>query len=164
MKTHPNLKSVAIRGVLRTLLLMAVSFGLSACEPKTDNTLKLYDHKTQYVGDNSKVSSIVHLQSYPKGVQILGIEILSQQEPFGLNVLIHTDQALKNDDLNKNAIITFALIDNLNDIYYIDSQNKNVVLHYHRNHSEQLLKQTGKSLAQISHNNKSLESYLKESQ
>ena len=53
---------------------------------KTETTL--YDYKTAYIGDNSKVSHIVGAMQYPTGAKCETIKIQSEKEPYGLTVYL----------------------------------------------------------------------------
>lgn len=142
------------------IFVMALSlFACADTVPSQSHTL--YQYKSAYVGDNSKVSSIVNLQSYPKDIQPAGIEILSQNTPYGLKVYLSGGNNIGNDSLFKNAMITFALIDNLDNIYYIDKNSNQIIAQYNKSNSENQLKQsTGKTIKDIGANAQNLEDYL----
>ena len=145
------------------IITIALSLGLSGCQPNTpaQDTQDLYQYKTAYVGDNSKVSAIVSLQSYPEGVKTDGIEILSAQEPYGLKVFLITHQKVNEVDLVKNAIITFALIENLYDIYYVNKNDDTIIVQFDRSSCEKELRATiGKSLDEIGASPESLETLI----
>lgn len=143
--------------------IFVLSLALFACTDtapsKSNDTL--YQYKSAYVGDNSKTLSVINLQPYPKGVQMAGIEILSQNTPYGLKVYLSDSNNVADDNLFKNAIITFALIDNLDNIYYIDKNSNQTIAQYNRDDSEYQLKQsTGKIIKDIGANAQNLEGYL----
>lgn len=142
------------------IFVMALSlFACADTVPSQSHTL--YQYKSAYVGDNSKTLSVINLQPYPKGVQTVGIEILSQNTPYGLKVYLSDSNNVADDNLFKNAIITFALIDNLDNIYYIDKNSNQTIAQYNRDDSEYQLKQsTGKTIKDIGANAQNLEDYL----
>ena len=83
--------------------------GLAGCgnERLADDFSDLYQYKTEYVGDNSKVAGIVNVQTYYKHIKPKEIEIFSEKEPYGLKVWIETEQAVTEEDLFKNAVERF---------------------------------------------------------
>ena len=102
-----NLKKLYI---FLTLVLI-----LCGCQNKKVDSL--YEYKTDFVGDNSKVSHIVTNQDYPKDFQVDTIEILSSKSPYGLKVFVKDTNKINREDLFINAIESFALIGNLDRIY-----------------------------------------------
>ncbi|MDO4250018.1 MAG: DUF4825 domain-containing protein [Moraxella sp.] len=126
------------------------------------NEQELYHYKTAFVGDNSKVSAIVHLQSYPKDLKIKHIEIESAQSPYGLKVFFESNQDISHEALFKNAVMTFALIENVDILYYINEQNKTVVLEYRRKGTDERLQTMGDSLQKIGSSADLFNQYLQE--
>ncbi|PID83007.1 MAG: hypothetical protein CSB15_00330 [Clostridiales bacterium] len=105
---------------------------------KSLNTIKYergtQKYKTIYVGDNSKVVSIVSNQKYPKGYVYDYVEIHSNTEPYGLTVFLKGNfKNVKEQDFNKNAENTFRLIGNLSYIKYVKSNNKEIIARFKRN-------------------------------
>ncbi|WP_172605442.1 DUF4825 domain-containing protein [Peptoniphilus harei] len=60
-------------------------------------------------------------QDYPKGFEVGAIEILSSKSPYGLKIFVKDTSNINREDLFINAIETFALIKNLDRIYYVES-------------------------------------------
>lgn len=126
------------------------------------NTQELYHYKTAFVGDNSKVSAIVHLQSYPKDIKIKHLEIESAQSPYALKVFFESPQDVSHEALFKNAVMTFALIQNIDTLYYINEQNNAMMLEYHRKGTDERLQTMGDSLQKIGSSADSFNQYLQE--
>ena len=59
-------------------------------------------------------------------------EILSQSEPYGLRVYLSKAPKDANKALLNNAILTFSLIDNLSNLYYIEDKSDQVIATYER--------------------------------
>lgn len=92
----------------------------------------VFAYKTAYVGDNSKVSHILDKQGYPEGIVVQKFEILSQAEPYGLRVYLSKVPKDANKALLNNAMLTFFLIDNLSNLYYVEDKSDQVIASYER--------------------------------
>lgn len=118
--------------VLSTVLLT------SAKEPNEINEVEyaesLYQHKTPYIGDASNVSNLLSKLEY--GDDKIGIELKTTTEPYGLNVYYELNEGNKEEIENQmysNAVITLALIENLDYIKFEISQgNENYTLEYNK--------------------------------
>lgn len=138
------------------VLFIAVIFIFSACQKKQKT---IYDFKTDFVGDNSKVSQIINMQAYPKNFQTSEIKILSEKEPYGLKVFCKNYKNLEKKDLFKNAATTLALIKNLDNLYYVD-ENEREIFTYNRKEVEENLKKENTSLEKISESKENLENFI----
>ena len=92
----------------------------------------VFAYKTAYVGDNSKVSHILDKQGYPEEIVVQKFEILSQSEPYGLRVYLSKVPKDANKALLNNAMLTFFLIDNLSNLYYVEDKSDQVIASYER--------------------------------
>lgn len=92
----------------------------------------VFAYKTAYVGDNSKVRHILDKQGYPEEIVVQKFEILSQAEPYGLRVYLSKVPKDANKALLNNAMLTFSLIDNLSNLYYIEDKSDQVIATYER--------------------------------
>ncbi len=105
---------------------VVVGFGLFADPMPSkpdDKTIisRLWENKTDYVGDNSKVGAIISLLTFPQNIVYDTFELFTDSEPYGITVNLKTDTKTKNfysDETNQqqfkdNAIIMFALIRNV---------------------------------------------------
>ena len=137
-------------------LIFALLLIFSSCNKKEES---LYDFKTDFVGDNTKVSQIVSKEVYPKNLKTGEIKILSDKEPYGLKIFCKNYKDLEREDLFKNAAITFALIKNLDNLYYVD-EDENKIFTFSRHEVEKYLEKENKSLEKISENKKSLENFI----
>lgn len=138
---------------LITILLMIVLVG------GTSKQESLYDSKTKYVGDNSKVVNIVSHLDY-KNTNHKSIEIKSQSEPFGLSVYLDSKKIDK-DELKKPAILTFALIGNLENLEYISSDKEEVVKFNRTSLNQELINNGEKSIDQIGETKENFETFEK---
>ena len=102
----------------------------------------VFAYKTAYVGDNSKVSHILDKQGYPEEIVVQKFEILSQAEPYGLRVYLSKAPKDANKALLNNAILTFSLIDNLSNLYYIEDKSDQVIATYEREKVVQAFEET----------------------
>lgn len=115
---------------------------VTGCASNKDQ--QLYDYKTKYVGEAWKVSHIVRGFQYPNNVNISGIEIQSEKEPYGITVLLNTNNTTITDhDLFKQAVGTFALIDNLGTLSYYDNSIDTVVAVFTKETIDLELKKSG---------------------
>lgn len=130
----------------------------------------LYNYKTDYVGDNSSVSQIVSRQDYPKGFEVGAIEILSSKSPYGLKIFVKDTSNINREDLFINAIETFALIKNLDRIYYVESgrdfeeeknkELKDKIFIFYRKEIEEILEEKNTSIEEISKDRESFEEFV----
>ena len=111
------------------------------------------------MGDNTKVSQIVSKEVYPKNLKTGEIKILSEKEPYGLKVFCKNYKDLEREELFKNAAITFALIKNLDNLYYVDEDEKEI-FSFSRSEVEEELQKEKTSLDEISENKESLENFI----
>lgn len=138
--------------IIFTLLLI-----FSSCNRKEKS---LYDFKTDFVGDNTKVSQIVSKEAYPKNFQTGEIKILSDKEPYGLKVFCKNFEDIEKEDLFKNAAISFALIKNLDNLSYVDADEKEIFSFSRAEVEEEELQKNDTSLDKISESQESLENFI----
>lgn len=149
-------------------IIFALALILSACQTRRADSL--YNYKTNYVGDNSKVSHIISNQDYPKDFEVGAIEILSRKSPYGIKVFVKDTSNIKREDIFKNAITSFALIKNLDRIYYVESgrdfeEEKSKELNdkifiFYRKEIEEILEEKNTSLEEISDNKENFENFI----
>lgn len=130
----------------------------------------LYNYKTDFVGDNSSVSQIVSRQDYPKGFEVGAIEILSSKSPYGLKIFVKDTSNINREDLFINAIETFALIKNLDRIYYVESgrdfeeeknkELKDKIFIFYRKEIEEILEEKNTSIEEISKDRERFEDFV----
>lgn len=137
-------------------IIFALVLILSSCNKKEQ---ALYDFKTDFVGDNTKVSQIVSRQDYPKNFETGEIKILSEKEPYGLRVYCKNVEGLEKEELFKYAATTLALIKNLGNLSYVDEEEKEI-FSFSRDEVEEGLQSEGTSLDKISESRESLENYI----
>ena len=151
-------------------LYIFLSLVLILCGCQNKKVDSLYEYKTDFVGDNSKVSHIVTNQDYPKDFQVDTIEILSSKSPYGLKVFVKDTSNINREDLFINAIESFALIGNLDRIYYLASGRdleaeknkdpKDKIFIFYRKEIEEILKEKNTSLEEISKDRESFEDFV----
>lgn len=137
-------------------IIFALVLIFSSCNKKEKS---LYDFKTDFVGDNTKVSQIVSKEVYPKNFETGEIKILSDKEPYGLKVFCKNFEDIEREDLFKNAAITFALIKNLDNLSYVDAKEKEI-FSFTRAELEEELQKNDTSLDKISESQESLENFI----
>ncbi|QQE46599.1 Uncharacterised protein [Peptoniphilus harei] len=130
----------------------------------------LYNYKTDFVGDNSSVSQIVSRQDYPNGFDVGAIEILSSKSPYGLKIFVKDTSNINREDLFINAIETFALIKNLDRIYYVESgrdfeeeknkELKDKIFIFYRKEIEEILEEKNTIIEEISKDRESFEDFV----
>lgn len=137
-------------------IIFALLLIFSSCNKKEKS---LYDFKTDFVGDNTKVSQIVSKEVYPKNFEIGEIKILSEKEPYGLKVFCKNFEDIEKEDLFKNAATTLALIKNLDNLSYVDAEEKEI-FSFSRAEVEEELQKNDTSLDKISESQESLENFI----
>ena len=110
---------------------------------KETNAQKLYTNKTQYVGNNSKVGSIINALSFPDKFIGHGFELQTSKAPYGITMKFTTDTETLNFYKNsanqmilmKNAAIMFSLVNNVGTItvHLSDGSNEYDILHTREN-------------------------------
>ncbi|SKB74519.1 protein of unknown function [Lachnospiraceae bacterium] len=92
--------------------------------------------RTPYVGDNTKVVGVASHLDYPEGLKYDHIEILSEKEPYGLNIYVKKDtQDLSNDAetaLLKSSDTVFDLIGNVQTLTFMDASNNETIAEFQR--------------------------------
>lgn len=132
-------------GILLSLVMVCVCLAGCGNEDSEKHGISdLYSLKTEFVGDNSKVSGIVHSQEYDDDIEPADIEIQSEKEPYGLNINVKVeDEEVGKADLFNNAVIDFALIGNLSEIDFVNRDNKDLIAHFSRDEVDSFLKESG---------------------
>ncbi|WP_238904341.1 M56 family metallopeptidase [Clostridium sp. YIM B02506] len=126
-----NRKRTFLGILITSIIVIAVIIGLvtnsyTRSFIKEDVTETLYKNKTPYVGDNSKVVNIVSGLDFPEGAKVGTVQLQTDDHPYGINVSLvefgenktYFLNEERRDKLEKNAILMFALIDNLDIIKY----------------------------------------------
>ena len=164
-----NKSRVILIGVLLLLTVLAIELqqaksAKESASPSASiyNAEALYKYKTPYVGDNSKV---VHLiDSLPYANLRKKVLLQTQAIPYGVTVdydFSTTQKELQQIEANfrNNAIILFALIENVDEITFI-TRGTGQPPKYHYERSE-LQKNFAQDLRKYSENIPTLESLLK---
>ena len=145
------------------LLILCVIF--TACGKSQNSEKNIYEYKTKYVGDNSKVINILSNLKYPKETSYNSVQILSEKEPYGILVKLNINSGKipeKNEFLKKTAIM-FALIENLSFVKYVNVSDNKVVAEFTRNEVDNYLKaEVNKNTKEIGMNEKEFVKYLNE--
>ena len=128
------------RKALAIILVVGIIISISACGRRNEEIYEVPDlsqYKTDYVGDESNVVSIVSSQEYPDGYAYDSIEIQSETEPYGLTVFLKVDPAAPklDDELQVNADMTFDLIGNLGTLDYKVADSKEMIVSYERSNN-----------------------------
>lgn len=160
-----------MKGVMclkKLYIFLGLVLVLCGCQNRKIDSL--YNYKTDYVGDNSSVSQIVSRQDYPKGFEVGAIEILSSKSPYGLKIFVKDTSNINREDLFINAIETFALIKNLDRIYYVESgrdfeeeknkELKDKIFIFYRKEIEEILEEKNTSIEEISKDRESFEDFV----
>lgn len=153
------------------IIMLIFSVVLVACSTnenatnKTENTKDdIFNYKTEYVGDNSKVIGVVTHQKYPEGILYDSIKIKSDSEPYKLSVFVSGEKKVSEDNFFKNAVATFALIGNLGEVEYIDKETNESLESFTREEVEGnlMLKSdlSPKTLKEIGESSETINAYL----
>ncbi len=117
----PNFFTILTAIVL--VLIAGAFFFTEKIEKTPDKAEALYEYKTPYVGDNSKVGNIIYRLDIPFEYSEHHFEILSKEKPYGLKIFYTADSSTPkynpfDFDYDNNAMILFSLIDNLDRIEF----------------------------------------------
>lgn len=101
IKNVLNYRKPSAMIVTITMILMVIVSGVLIAnplnpvflkdEPQKAMATKLMANKTEYIGNNSKVSGLIHTLPLPKGLHYDGMELLTKQEPYTLIVRLVTE-------------------------------------------------------------------------
>ena len=148
---------------LKIIILLTVCIIFTACGKSQNSEKNIYEYKTKYVGDNSKVINILSNLKYPKETSYNSVQILSEKEPYGILVKLNIDSGKipeKNEFL-KNSAVLFALIDNLSFVKYEDVSNNKIIAEFTRDEIDNYLKaEVNKNAKEIGSSEKEFVKYL----
>ena len=150
---------------LKIIILLTVCIIFTACGKSQNSNKNIYEYKTKYVGDNSKVINILSNLKYPKEVNYNSVQILSEKEPYGILVKlnVNSDKIPEKNDFLKNTAIMFALIENLSFVKYVNVSDNKVVAEFIRNEVDNYLKdEVNKDTKEIGMSEKEFVKYLNE--
>lgn len=106
---------------LSLVLILSLSF-LVGCQKTVESDPSLYSFKTDYLGNNSKISGLVNSLEFSKDYDFM--ELATSQQPYGLRLYFKED--LDKEDINKmnkTSAIIFSLVGNLDYIDYVSLNN-----------------------------------------
>ena len=150
---------------LKIIILLTVCIIFTACGKSQNSEKNIYEYKTKYVGDNSKVINILSNLKYPKEASYNSVQILSEKEPYGILVKlnVNSDKIPEKNDFLKNTAIMFALIENLLFVKYVNVSDNKVVAEFTRNEVDNYLKdEVNKDTKEIGMSEKEFVKYLNE--
>ncbi|HHX10955.1 MAG TPA: DUF4825 domain-containing protein [Firmicutes bacterium] len=112
---------------LVVVLAVIIGFAVNPRDRAKNFAARLLEHRTEYIGDNSKVGGIIMNLEYPENVEYGSFELLTGSRPFAVVVRLNTDSDTLNfytEDLNKrpfyrNAVIMLSLIHNADNIRFV---------------------------------------------
>ena len=143
------------------LLILCVIF--TACGKSQNSEKNIYEYKTKYVGDNSKVTNILSNLKYPKETSYNSVQILSEKEPYGILVKlnINSGKIPEKNEFLKNSAVLFALIENLSFVKYEDVSNNKIIAEFTRDEIDNYLKaEVNKNTKEIGSSEKEFVKYL----
>ena len=143
------------------LLILCVIF--TACGKSQNSEKNIYNYKTKYVGDNSKVINILSNLKYPKETSYNSVQILSEKEPYRILVKlnINSGKIPEKNEFLKNSAVLFALIENLSFVKYIDVSDDKIIAEFTRDEIDNYLKaEVNKNTKEIGSSEKEFVKYL----
>ena len=150
---------------LKIIISLIVCVIFTACGKSQNSNKNIYEYKTKYVGDNSKVINILSNLKYPKETSYNSVQILSEKEPYGILVKlnINSGKIPEKNDFLKNTVVMFALIENLSFVKYVNILDNKVVAEFTRNEVDNYLKaEVNKNAKEIGSSEKEFVKYLNE--
>ena len=146
---------------ITVLLILCVIF--TACGKSQNSEKNIYEYKTKYVGDNSKVINILSNLKYLKETSYNSVQILSEKEPYGILVKlnINSGKIPEKNEFLKNSAVLFALIENLSFVKYIDVSDDKIIAEFTRDEIDNYLKaEVNKNAKEIGSSEKEFVKYL----
>lgn len=134
----------------------------SACN-KISTDENVYNYKTDYVGDNSKVTKIVDSVKLPSIVKRGDIKIDSDSEPYGVIIYLENTEDINPRDLSTNAAVYFSLISNLGYVEFKETSEKTIVVFNREEIDKFLESKYFKTSKEIGSNEKSFYDYIEKS-
>ena len=124
--------------IVGLITVLAICIGLAA-NPQNNNNpqgsiaTNLLKHRTEYVGDNSKVGAIINALEYPDKVKYSSFELYTDSPPLSITINLDTNTetrnfytgALNEGLFRRNAIIMFSLIHNAEYITFVLNDGTN---------------------------------------
>ena len=150
---------------LKIIISLIVYVIFTACGKSQNSNKNIYEYKTKYVGDNSKVTNILSNLKYPKETGYNSVQILSEKEPYGILVKlnINSRKIPEKNEFLKNSAVLFALIENLSFVKYEDVSNNKIIAEFTRDEIDNYLKaEVNKNTKEIGMNKKEFVKYLNE--
>ncbi len=92
------------------------------------DTDKLWENRTEFTGDNSKISALINLLQFPEGVTYESIELHTEKEPYGVIIKLKSTggSGLSNEQLEEkvylyrvNSTILLSLVKNLSVVDFV---------------------------------------------
>lgn len=148
---------------LKIIILLTVCIIFTACGKSQNSNKNIYEYKTKYVGDNSKVINILSNLKYPKETSYNSVQILSEKELYGILVKlnINSGKIPEKNEFLKNSAVLFALIDNLSFVKYEDVSNNKIIAEFTRDEIDNYLKaEVNKNAKEIGSSEKEFVKYL----
>lgn len=150
---------------LKIIISLIVCVIFTACGKSQNSNKNIYEYKTKYVGDNSKVINILSNLKYPKEASYNSVQILSEKEPYGILVKlnINSRKIPEKNEFLKNSAVLFALIENLSFVKYEDVSNNKIIAEFTRDEIDNYLKtEVNKNTKEIGMNKNEFVKYLNE--
>ena len=148
---------------LKIIISLIVCVIFTACGKSQNSNKNIYEYKTKYVGDNSKVINILSNLKYPKETSYNSVQILSEKELYGILVKlnINSGKIPEKNEFLKNSAVLFALIDNLSFVKYEDVSNNKIIAEFTRDEIDNYLKaEVNKNAKEIGSSEKEFVKYL----
>ena len=150
---------------LKIIISLIVCVIFTACGKSQNSNKNIYEYKTKYVGDNSKVINILSNLKYPKETSYNSVQILSEKESYGILVKlnINSGKIPEKNEFLKNSAVLFALIENLSFVKYEDVSNNKIIAEFTRDEIDNYLKaEVNKNTKEIGMNKNEFVKYLNE--
>ncbi len=157
---------IAVVFVLLFLMVKLVNGPLTSTE-HVDPAQQLLENKTAYVGDATKVGNIAQLLEFPPGLDYDHLELDTESTPYAVTVILKTDvetrehyeELLHQSAFQRNALIMFALIENMEGVNFrlSDGEDDDYSISYSRDWANDLL---GEDVRRFAENKESFAEFL----
>ncbi|MCH5185670.1 MAG: DUF4825 domain-containing protein [Oscillospiraceae bacterium] len=130
-------KSIKKRNIAYAAVIAAITAALSSCSNDaasvgiiggsdgptavyvTDGKTKLYESRHSYIGDVSAIGAVTKNLAFPESMVFDGTELNTTRAPYGMTMFYSGDITAEDEfNLENNAALMFALIDNCSNITF----------------------------------------------
>jgi len=115
----PKFWVISVTLVVLIILTAALTSNPGRAPVSNDDAADLLNHKTPYIGNNSKVVALLDALPLPQGITRSTVQLSTSQHPYGLTIhysLTDDSLVISEEQFLRNSLFLFSLIDNVEKI------------------------------------------------